>query len=294
MGLETGTYISDLVASNPVHISDDVGEGDDHIRLIKACLLNTLPGLTGVMNATHTELNNLVGITGKTGSGNLVLSASPTFSGTITGGIFSGDGSLLTALNAANLASGNIPDARVPASAVTQHVASINHDALLNFVANEHIDHSAVSITAGDGLSGGGTIAATRSLAVDSTVIRTGALTQTNSDAAQAGFKGCPINTQNGNYTLVLADAGKTIRKASGGAGETITIPANSSEAFPIGTVIVIHNDGGGDLSIAITTDTLEQFVTGSTGTRTLADNGKAVLEKVGSTTWKISGLGLS
>ena len=35
------------------------------------------------------------------------------------------------------------------------------------FVANEHIDHSSVSISAGDGLSGGGTIASTRTLNVD-------------------------------------------------------------------------------------------------------------------------------
>jgi hypothetical protein len=116
------------------------------------------------------------------------------------------------------------------------------------------------------------------------------ALSATNSTASQPGFKGAPVNTQNGNYPLVLSDAGKTIRKASGGAGETITIPANSSVAFPIGTIIQIHNDGGGDLSIAITTDTLEQWATGNTGTRTLADNNKAVLEKVASTTWKISG----
>jgi hypothetical protein len=41
---------------------------------------------------------------------------------------------------------------------------SVDHDAATNFVANEHIDHSAVSVTAGTGLSGGGTIAATRTL----------------------------------------------------------------------------------------------------------------------------------
>ena len=34
----------------------------------------------------------------------------------------------------------------------------IDHDALTNFVANEHIDHSAVSVLAGAGMSGGGTI----------------------------------------------------------------------------------------------------------------------------------------
>ena len=40
------------------------------------------------------------------------------------------------------------------------------HDSLSGFVSNEHIDHSGVSITAGDGLTGGGTIASTRTLAV--------------------------------------------------------------------------------------------------------------------------------
>ena len=42
----------------------------------------------------------------------------------------------------------------------------IVHDNLSGFVANEHIDHSSVSVIAGDGLTGGGTIAADRTLAV--------------------------------------------------------------------------------------------------------------------------------
>jgi hypothetical protein len=43
----------------------------------------------------------------------------------------------------------------------------IDHDTTTNFVANEHIDHTSVSITAGNGLSGGGTIAATRTLTLN-------------------------------------------------------------------------------------------------------------------------------
>lgn len=39
---------------------------------------------------------------------------------------------------------------------------NIDHDTIDNFVANEHIDHTAVTLTAGEGLSGGGTIAANR------------------------------------------------------------------------------------------------------------------------------------
>jgi hypothetical protein len=46
--------------------------------------------------------------------------------------------------------------------------SSIDHDNLTNFTTNKHIDHSGVTIVAGKGLSGGGTIAATRTLNIDS------------------------------------------------------------------------------------------------------------------------------
>jgi len=43
----------------------------------------------------------------------------------------------------------------------------IDHNALLNYDANEHVDHSTVNITAGNGLTGGGDLTATRTLTVD-------------------------------------------------------------------------------------------------------------------------------
>ena len=52
----------------------------------------------------------------------------------------------------------------VAADSVSTNDSQIVHDNLSGFVANEHIDHSTVSITAGNGLTGGGTIAATRTL----------------------------------------------------------------------------------------------------------------------------------
>jgi len=45
-------------------------------------------------------------------------------------------------------------------------ILSVDHDKCTNFVANEHINHTSVSITAGNGLTGGGTIAASRTLNV--------------------------------------------------------------------------------------------------------------------------------
>lgn len=45
-------------------------------------------------------------------------------------------------------------------------VGSVDHDSLSGFVANEHINHAGVTLTAGEGLTGGGTIAASRSFAL--------------------------------------------------------------------------------------------------------------------------------
>ena len=64
---------------------------------------------------------------------------------------------------------------------------TIDHDSLANFVANEHVDHSGVTLTAGDGLSGGGTIASNRSFAVDATVLRTTGDSVISSSAQLAG-----------------------------------------------------------------------------------------------------------
>jgi microcystin-dependent protein len=53
MGLENATYIDGLNASNPVGNADDISQGDDHLRLIKAVLKNTFPGLN---KATYLQI----------------------------------------------------------------------------------------------------------------------------------------------------------------------------------------------------------------------------------------------
>lgn len=95
------------------------------------------------------------------------------------------------------------------------------------------------------------------------------------------------------SYTAVLGDAGSMI--TMNGASLTATIPANSSVAFPVGTVLTFVNIYAGNLSIAITTDTMTLVNTASTtGTRALAQNGIATAVKVSSTSWIISGSGLT
>ncbi len=51
------------------------------------------------------------------------------------------------------------------------------------------------------------------------------------------------------SYTLVLADRG-TVRTMSSGSANTLTIPANASVAFPIGTMIRVIQIGAGTTSI--------------------------------------------
>jgi hypothetical protein len=114
-------------------------------------------------------------------------------------------------------------------------------------------------------------------------------------DADACGFRGIPQNAQTGNYTLVAADAGKHIYHASGsGAGDTYTIPANGSVAYEIGTSVTFVNMATDAVSIAITTDTMYLAGTGTTGTRSLAQYGVATAVKLTSTTWIVSGSGLT
>jgi len=67
MGLETGTYISQLVATNPL-ATDPISQGDDHLRLIKAVLKNQFSGLSGTtaVTADGAEMNLLDGCTATT------------------------------------------------------------------------------------------------------------------------------------------------------------------------------------------------------------------------------------
>ena len=108
----------------------------------------------------------MANIKGKQLSGNLAVT-NVTASGHISGSNTStgsfGNVQVVRSMTAAN----------VSASVIQATQGTIDIHSLSGYVANENIDHTSVTLTAGDGLSGGGTIAANRSFAVDSTVLRT-------------------------------------------------------------------------------------------------------------------------
>ncbi|MBB3910151.1 phage tail protein [Sphingomonas desiccabilis] len=63
MSLETAQYLHQLNPANPSG-ADRLKEGDDHIRMLKAVLKATFPGITGPLSTsvTHTFLNGLAGL----------------------------------------------------------------------------------------------------------------------------------------------------------------------------------------------------------------------------------------
>ncbi len=123
-----------------------------------------------------------------------------------------------------------------------------------------------------------------------------GNLSNCTADGTNAvGFLNIPQNSQSAAYTLVLADAGKHIYHPTTDANaRTYTIPANSSVAYPIGTAITFINMTSQVVTIAITTDTMYLSSAGTTGSRSLAQYGSATAIKMTSTTWLISGSGLT
>lgn len=122
-----------------------------------------------------------------------------------------------------------------------------------------------------------------------------GTLSNCTVDGTDAvGFRNTPVNSQSAAYTLVLTDAGKTIlHPISDNNARTFTIPANASVAYPIGTVITFVNLIN-TVTIAITSDTMYLAGPGTTGSRTLAAYGVATAVKLTSTSWLISGNGLT
>ena len=89
--------------------------------------------------------------------------------------------------------------------------------------------------------------------AAQSAITSTGTLTGvTVSGTATIGVavgQAVDLDRKTDNYTLVLADAGKVIEMNKGTA-VNLTIPPNSSVAFPVGTQIVIVQLGAGQVTV--------------------------------------------
>ena len=124
---------------------------------------DNLSGFVANEHIDHTTVSVTAG-TGLTGGG--------TIAATRTVNVIGGKGIIANA-NDIQVDSDNIKSMFSGGTGITYSNGAISttdgdivHDDLSGFVANEHIDHSTVSVTAGTGLTGGGTIAATRTINV--------------------------------------------------------------------------------------------------------------------------------
>ena len=120
---------------------------------------------------------------------------------------------------------------------------NIDHDALTNFVANEHIDHTSVTLTAGIGLTGGGDISANRTFSIDSA--------QLYANFAHDGFSDYVAN-EHINHTSVSITAGNGLtgggdisasRTLNVGAGTGITV---SADAISTNDGQIVHDNLSG------------------------------------------------
>lgn len=163
-----------------------------------------------------------------------------------------------------------------------------------------NIDHATVAVTAGAGLSGGGNIDATRTIDMNLTALAQ--IDATNLDAAREfvvanGATNEALRIQdfgvpqtNDTTTTTLSGVDLTfanrIYNCDNAAAIAAVIPANASVAFPIGTVLGFYQQGAGQVTVSVTTDTLEA----PNGALTANQFSTVYARKRAATVWALSG----
>ena len=175
------------------------------------------------------------------------ISASGNISGS-AGNILGFESGSFQQLDAGVISASSVQATNLVGLVGTATQGTIDHDSLANFVANEHVDHSSITLTAGDGLSGGGTIASNRSFAVDATVLRTtgdsvisssaqlaGDISGSFSTAAVVGLGAGIISGSSSNSSLTTAIVGEGAGILSGSAQIAASISGSLSAAAIVG-----------------------------------------------------------
>jgi hypothetical protein len=95
-----------------------------------------------------------------------------------------------------------------------------------------------------------------------------------------------PLSTQTANYTLALADA-NTVLEMNSASALSVTVPPNSSVAFPIGIVIELYQLGAGQITVAAGAGVTFQAPSSLT---TRAQYSTISLRKRATDVWAVSG----
>ena len=175
--------------------------------------------------------------------------------------------------------------------AISTTDGDIVHDNLSGFVANEHINHTSVTLTAGKGLIGGGDISASRTFDIDSANVRgmfsggtgitynsgTGAISTTDGDIVHDNLSGFVANEHiNHSSVSITAGAGlsgggdiTSTRTLNVGAGAGITVNVDNLQidsSYTRGLFSasgdLSYNSGTGQFSFSETYSTPAELLT--------------------------------
>ena len=135
---------------------------------------------------------------------------------------------------------------RLNTEGVLSGSVQVNHNATTNYVANQHIDHTTVSITAGSGLTGGGDISSTRTInvgagngitvnaddiAIDtaSATFTTGVKSKLNTDGVISGSAQIDGSQLGSNKTITIGSTSTTL---GGTSTSLVGLTSVTSTAF--------------------------------------------------------------
>lgn len=114
---------------------------------------------------------------------------------------------------------------------------------------------------------------------------------EAGNQTSNIGYLNIPQQVFTDAYPIVLADSGKHLyHPASDANARQVTIPANGTIPFPIGSAITIVNDSANDVTVVITTDVLKYADVGTITTLTIPTDNQATILKVLSTQWNAAG----
>lgn len=265
MALESATYISDLVTTNPTS-SDPLAQGDDHLRLLKSTLKATFPNVSGAVTPTHTELNVLDGLTASTAELNYVDGvtsaiqtqidakaplANPTFTGTVV----------------------------LPSTTSVGNVSSTELGYLDGVTSGLQSQIDAKAPLASPTFTGTPTAPTAAAYTLTTQIATTAQVFDT--------IARLPYTYRTGSHTLVIDDRGIAVLFDSA-AGVTCTVPTEASVAWPANTRIDLLQYGAGQVTVSPAAGVTIR----SSGSKTKLSGqySGATLIKVGTNDWLLIG----
>lgn len=178
----------------------------------------------------------------------------------------------------------------IPTGSPIATLSDLVHDDLIGFVANEHIDHSGVVLTAGDGLSGGGDITTSRTFAINtgSSHFLSGSRASISvTDTSGASGINLTYNSGTGVLSGVLQNSAVTVTAGSGlTGGGSVSLGGSTTLNIGAGTGIDVAAD-------AISVD-VSDFMTNGANNRVITATGTDAMNAEANLTFDGSTLGVT